>query len=375
MSAPADSEAARREALRKKGQEFLEKAVKQASTRSTRPGDVRLNVSTAAPQPIDPALETVGVVVEGMRLYLAALVFIVSSGASLVLAKASLTYLHTPATAVFLHMLTAVLVLLVLSYSGELSLGPLNVPSLQSCLPEVICSGVQMLCLFGLLYRESVYVVAVWVTLAPQVLQIATDVVSRGKRPRALQLLLLALGIVLGGCTMAAGLAPGSNTVSLVFLTLWAMAELGQEFAAKALHSSGLAQAEAGPFNDPPSKPTVTLYKNALAALPVLVVGLVFKEGSALTRLELSVPTLTMLLLSCAAWGLAASTQLIVAACSANLGFQLLLTSLSSLGILVAQVAVMGVGSVTMLLLSLAAVVCSICMLWASAGAQVLATA
>lgn len=82
-----DGETARREALRKKGQEFLEKAVKQASSRGTRiGGDVRLHVA-APSEPIDPALETVGVMVEGLRLYLAALIFVVSSGASLVLAK------------------------------------------------------------------------------------------------------------------------------------------------------------------------------------------------------------------------------------------------------------------------------------------------
>lgn len=361
----ADDDAARREALRKKGQEFLERAVRQANVKSVRSNtDVRLDMKPASSAPVDPTLETVGVVVEGLRLYIAALLFVVSSGASLVLAKASLTYLNTPAAAVFLHMLTAVLVLLLMSHLGELNIGPVTLLSLQLCLPEVICSGVQMLCLFGLLYRESVYLVATWVTLAPQVLQIATDMFSHGRRPRALQLLLLALGCILGGCALSVGLENG--TLSLVFLALWALAELGHELAAKALHSTGVMQAEAGPFNDPPNKPTITLYKNALSALPVLIVGFIFREGSALARLELSVPTLTMLLLSCVAWAVASSTQLVVQM-YANPGFQLMLSSLSYIGILVAQVAVMGVGNVTMLLLALAAVFVSICMLWASA--------
>lgn len=100
------------------------------------------------------------------------------------------------------------------------------------------------------------------------------------------------------------------------------------------------------------------MYKNALAALPVLVVGLVFKEGVALVgvnivqviddaqcqqqmRLELSVPTLTCLLVSCVAWGLAGGTQMVMQA-NTQQGFQLLMASLSHIGIVVAQIAVRG---------------------------------
>lgn len=77
--------------MRKKGQEFLEKAISQASTKSLSAkstlGDVKIVPSTTH-APLDPALETVGVVVEGLKDYIAALVFVLSSAASLVLAKA-----------------------------------------------------------------------------------------------------------------------------------------------------------------------------------------------------------------------------------------------------------------------------------------------
>lgn len=80
----------RKEALRKKGQEFLEKAISQASTKSAKGtlGDVKVvHQRDSISPPLDPALETVGVVVEGLKDYIAALVFVISSAASLVLAK------------------------------------------------------------------------------------------------------------------------------------------------------------------------------------------------------------------------------------------------------------------------------------------------
>ncbi len=259
-------EESRKEALRKKGQEFLEKAISQASTKVSVPkssslSDVKISARDSnAHAPLDPALETVGVVVEGLRYYIAALVFVIASAASLVLAKvwgciiiigdrllhkttshhhymqAAMTYIHAPATAVFLHMLTASVVLLVLSAIGEFSLGPFTVAALTQCLPEVVCAGTQvcvvgkrmlmkvlmkvnadalgwhvslthtlthtppqMLCLFGLLYRESVYLVAVWVTIAPQVLQVLSTSAASGKRPRALLMLLMVIGGVIAG--------------------------------------------------------------------------------------------------------------------------------------------------------------------------------
>lgn len=55
-----------------------------------------------------------------------------------------MTYIHAPAAAVFLHMLTACLVLVVLSGMGEFTLGPFTAASLKQCLPEVVCAGVQV---------------------------------------------------------------------------------------------------------------------------------------------------------------------------------------------------------------------------------------
>lgn len=83
----------RKEALRRKGQEFLEKAISQASTKSSTTtkstlGDVKIVPNASS---VDPALETVGVVVEGLKDYIAALVFVLSSAASLVLAKVRTT--------------------------------------------------------------------------------------------------------------------------------------------------------------------------------------------------------------------------------------------------------------------------------------------
>ncbi len=48
-------------------------------------------------------------------------------------------------------------------------------------------------------------------------------------------------------------------------------------------HHTGLpTQGEAGILNNTPNTQTIALFKNALAAVPVFVVGLVFQEGSAL---------------------------------------------------------------------------------------------
>lgn len=63
----------------------------------------------------------------------------------------------------------------------------------------MIQSSTQTLCLFGLLYRESVYLVAVWVTLAPQILQVVTGALVNKKRPRALIMLLALIGTILAG--------------------------------------------------------------------------------------------------------------------------------------------------------------------------------
>lgn len=97
----ADAEAeSRKEALRKKGQEFLEKAISQASTKgstskSSSLNDVKISARDGNAQaPLDPTLETVGVMVEGLRYYIAALVFVIASAVSLVLAKVRVIINH-----------------------------------------------------------------------------------------------------------------------------------------------------------------------------------------------------------------------------------------------------------------------------------------
>ena len=91
-------------------------------------------------------------------------------------------------------------------------------------------------------------------------------------------------------------------------------------------------------------------------------------------------PTLTCLLLSCVAWGLAGGTQMVMQA-NTQQGFQLLMASLSHIGMVVAQIAVcaspacvsnpihatqvFGVGSVVILLLASAGVTVAVAMLWA----------
>ncbi|KAK9842318.1 hypothetical protein WJX81_006380 [Elliptochloris bilobata] len=315
-SASPGKEDARKEKLRKAGQEYFEKVLAQANqgkqshiepprARRRAPVDVE-----------DPDLKTVGLVLEGTRLYFFGGVLLAASAASPVLIKASLQGLQTPAILVFLHLVPTISALWLL-----FSVKPLQLRALQGCSIQAALAGVQVLALFGALLHGSLYLVLGATTLLPQVLRAAARAAS-GQRASLPQLAAVAAGVVGAGAAVVAGARP--NGMAALCLGAWGAAEavavlweyVRREAApGAALWGSALAARLAGVAAEEARLDVATaeFLRAALPAAPALLVGFLCGEGALLVSHELSVPAVTAMLLSALAFATAAWSGLALA--------------------------------------------------------------
>ncbi|BDA45514.1 hypothetical protein COCOBI_07-3010 [Coccomyxa sp. Obi] len=343
-----DDDSARKEALRKAGAEYFDKVLSKASAgkdpfidppKSRRkPADI---------EAVDPDIETVGKVLEGIRLYVIGALFLTCASVSLVLVQASLQPLHTPGIQAFLHLLPTVCGLWML-----VEVGPLTKETALGVAPTAGLGALKVLCLFGALLYSDVRLVLAWITWAPPALKAGQRLLQGAKLEVQQNGLLGVGGVGLLGCIL--GLWPTLlGVLSLLGWSAVEAAELAWEYWK--VHSepgvlylgeraTGLVRSMA----DEEAKvgaTTMEFYRNSLPAVPLLLVGFLFGEGVELVQHELSVPAVMTMLCSVAAWATAAVTGVLLAD-SLSVPARSALKALACIGTLIASVVVGGLGSV-----------------------------
>ncbi|CAL8470893.1 g10435 [Coccomyxa elongata] len=343
-----DDESARKEALRKAGAEYFDKVLSKASAGK----DPFLDPPKSRRKPadieaVDPDIETVGRVLEGIRLYVIGALFLTCASVSLVLVQASLQPLHTPGIQAFLHLLPTVCGLWML-----VDVGPLTKETALGVVPTAGLGALKVLCLFGALLYSDVRLVLAWITWAPPALK-AGQTLLQGSKLEVQQNGLLGVGGVgLLGCML--GLWP--TLLGVLSLLGWAAAEAAElaweywkvhsepgvlylgERATGLVRSMADEEAKVGAT-------TMEFYRNSLPAVPLLVVGFLFGEGVELVQHELSVPAVMTMLCSVAAWATAAVTGVLLAD-SLSVPARSALKALGCIGTLIASVVIGGLGSV-----------------------------
>eukprot|EP00887_Chlorella_sp_A99_P008285 scaffold12.g8285.t1 len=253
------------------------------------PGGLAAPAGAAAPAlPKAPAFDTdflqVEAVVEGSRTYVLGTLLVIGQAAGLVFVKASLDALTAPALLAFVHLLPTAATLWLLAAQGALDLGPLSARAAQGAAPTALLSAAKTLLLF------------------PPRRAARSGCCSAG------------LGALLAG--------PSPGLAGLLYLLLWAAVEAaeggwdllrqrpellsapgeraprgalaGREWVA-ALRSAAEAEASLPPAS-------LVFLQQALPVLPVLVLGFAAGEGAELVDHELSVPAVTVILLSVLCW-------------------------------------------------------------------------
>lgn len=317
----ASQEDVRREKLKQAGAAYFEKVLAQTNRGKGTTG-AKEGLKQALPETFDDTFETVGAVVEGSKLYVLGTVYVASLSSGMVFTKSSLDAMDTPGIFAFLHFLPVLCALWLLAAQGSVHLRPFNQAALSGSTPTAVTTGLQVLFLFCSLRHCSVPSVLCWVTIIPQLLHMMLDFRLNKSQPRPSKLAVLLCGLG----AVAASLAfeqesPGA--AGFFSLLLWAAAEgvshlwtfctlrphllvqLLGERRGEALQ--GVVEQEQA--LDPA---TLVFLRHALPLLPLLVLGLAMGEGSEMLDHDLSVPSVTMILLSIAAYSLSAVPLLLI---------------------------------------------------------------
>ncbi|PNW86191.1 hypothetical protein CHLRE_02g076500v5 [Chlamydomonas reinhardtii] len=341
-AAPAAPSAAapdqhRREALRKAGADYLEKALAQSRRNPAdhfAPVDAPLAPSASVPRPsptassrgrrgkqpqaLDPDVAAFGQVFESTKLYVYMGLYLACQGAIYVLIKGSLTTMKTPGLMSFLHLSSASLSFWLSStYDVFDTRAVLEAPlrCLRGISVRATLYGLQMLLLYSSLLHSSVYMILSWAASVPLLIDAGLSLVT-GKRSRLLAPHIVPLVAAAAGATVLEVVLDGTlSWLSLVMLLLWSATKAaetlwrllkedpslggrlpGGDFGSLAGAVRSVAEAEEGL-----NAPAVALLVNAVPALPVLVAGFIGQEGREIVDHELSVPAVKLMLLSCVA--------------------------------------------------------------------------
>lgn len=291
-----------------------------------------------------------GAVIEGARTYVLGTVFVAAQAVQLVFLKSSLEALAAPALLLFLHLVPTAAALRLLGAQGALELRPLSLRTLQGGAAAALLAGLQALTLFWSVLHCPVFVVLCWTVTLPHALRAGLDLAANKGLPPGPRLIGLGIG---SGCTAAALLAAFPSLRGLLALLCWAGVDVAGAAWAQLRQRPDLLPAE-GPLSAPLRQlldaeggldaATLAYLEHLLPPLPVLLLGLVAREGSELVDHELSVPAVTMVLLSMLAMAVAASSDQLI---SGGLTRQAraALAAAGPLGTTVTEAAVHGLGS------------------------------
>ncbi|KAL4422328.1 hypothetical protein ABPG75_008525 [Micractinium tetrahymenae] len=291
-----------------------------------------------------------GAVIEGARTYVLGTIFVAAQAVQLVFLKSSLEALATPALLLFLHFLPTAAALRLLGAQGALELRPLSLRTLQGGAMAALLAGLQALTLFWAVLHCSVFVVLCWTVTLPHALRAGLELAANKRLPPGPRLIGLGIG---GGCTAAALLVLFPGLRGLLALLCWAAMEAATAAWAQLRQRPELLPAEAplagavrqlldaeGALDGA----TLSYLEHLLPPLPMLLLGLVLREGSELVDHELSVPAVTMILLSILAMAVAVCSDRLI---SGGLTWQAraALAAAGPLGTTVTEAAVHGLGS------------------------------
>ncbi|MEW5315359.1 MAG: hypothetical protein WDW38_006796 [Sanguina aurantia] len=308
----------RKAELRRAGQDFLDRAMHTASKADgTDPFQTaiqpspssRLQSSTSISKrrrpgrpgaSEDPDVVAFGLLYESSKLYVYMAMYVVCHAVGLVLMKGSLHSMKTPAVLTFLHMLCAVGALALASQYDVIVVHPLSALRSKGCSVKAALMGLQLLFTFSALLHGSVNLVLCCITLMPGVLDAACSFFLHRLQPS--KDVAMSLQIAAAACALE-WLCDGHKSVLGVVMLLLLSAVKAAELLWRYLKQDATAGGAitGGGF-----------LSHLLPAVPILLLGFGCLEGKEIVDHELSVPAVSVMLLSCAAYIAVVACQLLL---------------------------------------------------------------
>ncbi|KAF8060109.1 rimO [Scenedesmus sp. PABB004] len=255
---------------------------------------------------------------------------VLAQGFSWVLLKGALISMAVPGVQTFLHLASAA-VALQLAAAWQLVEPPkISAAAVKGALVQSVLSSCQLLTLVTLLSRGSVYMVLCAVNVLPLLLRLSRVADVSGAKtwlPAAVQHHMRApLGCAVAGLglELLADAHSGMMTLALLLCfsgtvalqLLWKQVK-GDATLGHRIHDTDFLfrARQLSDLEDSASPATLGFMSAALPAVPALLLGLVLGlEGRDLVEHEPSVPTLSVLMLSCGAFAGAACLRVMLAA-------------------------------------------------------------
>eukprot|EP01026_Neomeris_dumetosa_P069043 TRINITY_DN6801_c0_g1_i12.p1 TRINITY_DN6801_c0_g1~~TRINITY_DN6801_c0_g1_i12.p1 ORF type:complete len:402 (-),score=38.28 TRINITY_DN6801_c0_g1_i12:536-1741(-) len=261
----------------------------------------------------NPDVEALGTIIEGSKLYLLLLIFVICTPISLVLTRSTLIFLRTPSVVFFLYSISILILAALPTQLTRLS-NPLctnrQMYNLNSMI-RVGVKGIKQLAFFGLLVNNSLYLgLALGLTIDQLVTMVYSLLSTQNKGIKSINRIRL-LGILISVCGTALALFGSGfrDIYSIIMLIVLIGSCIGQNW----VESQQILQMQSQEQNpiqqtQPPQQQKeidnlVTLHM--LACGPILVLGFIMQEGVEVVEHEPSVPTLTIMLLGCVTFAVA----------------------------------------------------------------------
>eukprot|EP00775_Hariotina_reticulata_P010669 gene10669-10828_t len=238
----------------------------------------------------------------------------------------ALISMHTPAVLTFLHLLAALLMQLTLVSNNFIPPPHISIAAAKGALVPATLNTLQVLLLAGVLLHSSVYMVLCWVTVVPLLLELSrvADVSSKTAWRAIPQQQQLPLAAAVAGLVLELLADTHRGFVPLLLLLLWcgvlALQLLWQQIKVDATLGHRLMDPDflfrarqLSDHEDALTPSTAAILGAALPAGPVLILGLICLEGKDLVDHEPSVPTLSVVLLSCLSYAGAVSIRTMLA--------------------------------------------------------------
>ncbi|MEW5297622.1 MAG: hypothetical protein WDW36_000820 [Sanguina aurantia] len=329
----------RKAELRRAGQDFLDRAMHTASKADgTDPFQTaiqpspssRLQSSTSISKrrrpgrpgaSEDPDVVAFGLLYESSKLYVYMAMYVVCHAVGLVLMKGSLHSMKTPAVLTFLHMLCAVGALALASQYDVIVVHPLSALRSKGCSVKAALMGLQLLFTFSALLHGSVNLVLCCITLMPGVLDAACSFFLHRLQPS--KDVAMSLQIAAAACALE-WLCDGHKSVLGVVMLLLLSAVKAAELLWRYLKQDATAGGAITDFavvslvrevaeeEEALSPADAVFLSHLLPAVPILLLGFGCLEGKEIVDHELSVPAVSVMLLSCAAYIAVVACQLLL---------------------------------------------------------------
>ncbi|GMH40043.1 hypothetical protein BSKO_07947 [Bryopsis sp. KO-2023] len=319
-----DCDASRREALRKAGQDYFQKALKEHAEKGKTPnvpGKKKLQQGggfgvEGRVEAEDQDFEAVGRLIQGSKYYVLLVVYAACQAAGLVLLERCARLVKTPFLIAFWHMIPLSLVLWGLSLAGIVSLKSYSWMRLRSNLLVTLVHAIQFLSLVLGVWLQGVVFVITWICFSLISLEVAFDVQIFGKSMLRKQQLALMIGVA--GFLVQASSTDASLIWGAISMLVWTIAQGGRFLLSLVERDTSTAselvkRVESMLGNSDLDEEDKMLresavkwepadhmfYQHAVPAIPVLILGFLFEEAYTLAQHDLTVFQATSLLVSC----------------------------------------------------------------------------